>query len=406
MPTSGFQVQLPQYPVIPSNIGHVDVAGGYDTILKALAANQQVAQAPVENMQRLSQLRTLLARAQQEEQLRPLQTQAQGAQYTGEIQQTPLKTNILGSQAVQAGNNTQLSTAQLPGQILAAGNETRKQTALGNATGEQLAIGLPADTTVITERDPNTGVLTEKTVTSKTIGDTAYNTGEQTKTAPGAFTFERVAADQTGMPLGSVLYEKTDAAGNVGGNEVKPAPWMGQLIQNTQTLQAQSMAARAAGRTVEADQLDSLIQKQIDTTRMMHGSKLPAAHLQVENEIRRLQEINSHLDPVSDAYKENADAISRLAAPKQADTVTVSELVPNADGGFTKTTKKIAVGAKPNTPLARPANPTPLVSNAPAQKLSAPTPSKETVVTNRQDFDDLPNGTPYTWNGQHFVKGQ
>lgn len=355
MPTPGFQVQLPQNPMIPSNIGHVDVSGGYDTILRALAAQQQMSQAPVENIQRMAQLRTLLARAQQEEQLRPLATQAQQAQLTGEIQQAPYRTNILGSQAGIAGNQALLSKAGLPAALQSASNEAEKHKFLATGGGAGLAFG-PAtvvDSGVV--RNPETGEITRTQNVAKTYGGQSYNVGLTSQTEPGQASFEEAASDQSGVPFGFTKMEMKNAAGDVLGNKYVQSNWHAAMTGRVQSYLDQANALRQQGRNDEADMFERQAQRESEMASKIYG-KQPAAAIQKENTIRQLREANNRLDPDSQEYKNNAAAISRLESlntAKPTNTESTTTITADEEGNVTKHTVTKKAGpdnTQANTP--------------------------------------------------------
>ncbi len=155
--TEGFRAQLPDNPVIPANIGKVDVNSIYDSVVKGLnTANV---------------LRVESSRQQEEDAARALATEKAQA----------------GS--VLLPKQTSVALASLDGDLLQEQNRRTQLRTLGGLTGAQQIVGAqrgyPLASETATTRLPNGDVATKKTVLAQ-VGDEAVPVSTDSSTGPFA----------------------------------------------------------------------------------------------------------------------------------------------------------------------------------------------------------------------------
>lgn len=271
--TQGYQMQMPAIAQVPSHIGHIDVAGAYDILRKSQAATQAAANMPLEQMQRARDLRTLLARAKQEDELRKLDTVnkatllAESARQepmrsrllAEEVGRAPMQTDILRQRQAVGALDTEAAAAAQAGRLADIGLKEGETQFRGTIPASERVLGSPTtverqsilspegyrDTTetksVIVGGKPQT----LSTVAESTPVQSASEEIVEDVDRPGYF--RKVTKDAQGNVVKSEIVQDKASIGAV----------IGSLAQQSEDLIAQAKEYRIAGQMTQAAELEA-----------------------------------------------------------------------------------------------------------------------------------------------------
>lgn len=378
IPTGGFQLSyMPRALDVPSNIGVYDVGAGQQALLRGMQIAKLAYGDPVGEAEKTRNYKTLLARAKQEDALREQDTRTKRAKLLSEENIAPMETerarlgNQLAGQRVEAGElDLATARAEQAGKLAKAKQVEEETAARGNLPVLSRLFTPSKRTTTQVTRLPS-GALEEATETSiETGGDMPYVASTEVKTgaAPLHTTEEMADAEKQGY----VPVTVKDQYGNVS-TRLMPSRVTAQkaVFDAIDSLDAQADKEESAGNVEEANRLRAQADAKIETWRQMRAPSSQASSLQVGEKIRELR---------------NKEATQGLDAGEKAE---LAKLIGKNKASLAEQLKAMKEGGE-----------------QPAAPAAAVPSSKPVEVKSKAEFDRLPSGAQYYFEGKLYVKGK